>query len=93
MDRDKMKGQGKKTHEQFLRNLERKEDVPKETEMERLTEPSDVTRTPHARSARLSEMPVSQRGMHQESRDHNKHNNPGQRGHKPQKHSPAEEKH
>ena len=28
----------------------------------------------------------------QESRDHNKHNNPGQTGHKPQRHSPAEEK-
>jgi hypothetical protein len=30
--------------------------------------------------------------MNQESRDHNKHNNAGQDGHKPQKHSPAEEK-
>jgi hypothetical protein len=29
---------------------------------------------------------------HQESRDHNKHNNPGQSGHKPQRHGPAEEK-
>jgi hypothetical protein len=29
--------------------------------------------------------------MHQES-DHNKHNDPGQSGHKPQKPSPAEEK-
>lgn len=28
----------------------------------------------------------------QESRGHNKHNNPGQVGHKPQRHSPAEEK-
>jgi len=35
----------------------------------------------------------SNQGMHQESRDHNKHNRPGQSGHKPQKHSPAEEKH
>ncbi len=32
-------------------------------------------------------------GTHQETREHNKHNNPGQSGHKPQKHSPAEEKH
>ncbi len=31
--------------------------------------------------------------LHQESRDHNKHNNPGQEGHKPQKHTPAQEKH
>src|SRR3954452_22773035 len=30
---------------------------------------------------------------HQESRDHNKHNNDGQSGHKPQRHSPAEGKH
>ena len=30
---------------------------------------------------------------HQESRDHNKHNNAGQTGHKPQQHSPAQEKH
>jgi len=29
---------------------------------------------------------------HQESRDHNKHNNPGQSGHKPQQHHPAQEK-
>ncbi len=35
-----------------------------------------------------------QGGPHQESRDHNKHNNGGQSGHKPQAHhSPAEEKH
>ena len=30
---------------------------------------------------------------HQESRDHNKHNNSEQSGHKPQQHSPAQEKH
>jgi hypothetical protein len=30
---------------------------------------------------------------HQETREHNKHNHDGQGGHKPQKHSPAEEKH
>lgn len=30
---------------------------------------------------------------HQESRDHNKHNEGSQGGHKPQKHSPAQEKH
>ncbi len=31
-------------------------------------------------------------GSHLESRDHNKHNHDGQSGHKPQKHSPDEEK-
>ncbi len=43
--------------------------------------------------ARQSEPAVSRGGMNQESRDHNKHNNPGQSGHGVQKHSPAEEKH
>jgi hypothetical protein len=37
--------------------------------------------------------PMMAQGSHQESRDHNKHNNAGQSGHKPQHHSPAEEKH
>ena len=36
--------------------------------------------------------PAGRDGTHQESREHNKHNNSGQSGHKPQKHSPAEEK-
>jgi hypothetical protein len=35
---------------------------------------------------------ASKGGQHQESRDHNKHNNSGQGDHKPQKHSPAQEK-
>jgi hypothetical protein len=37
---------------------------------------------------------ISKQGgaTHQESRDHNKHNNAGQSGHKPQQHSPAQEK-
>jgi hypothetical protein len=30
---------------------------------------------------------------HQESRDHNKHNDPGQSGHKPQQPKPSQEKH
>ena len=30
-------------------------------------------------------------GMNQENRDHNKHNEPGQSGHKAQKHKPTEE--
>jgi hypothetical protein len=39
---------------------------------------------------RQSEFPVSQQGMNQESQ-RNKHNDPGQSGHQPQKHTPAEE--
>jgi hypothetical protein len=92
MHRNKMKSQGRKTHEQFLRTLEHKDDVPKAGEAEGLeAEPTVTTRAPHDPEARQSEMPVSRSGMNQESRAHNKHNNPGQSGHKPQKHSPAEE--
>ena len=37
--------------------------------------------------------PMTGGGSHQESRDHHKHNEPGQSGHKPQRHhSPDEEK-
>ena len=92
MQRDKMKSQGKKTHEQFLRNLERKDDIAKPSELEALEgENPAASKALRDRDARQSEMPVSFRGMNQES-DHNKHNDPGQSGHKPQKHSPAEEK-
>jgi hypothetical protein len=84
---------GSKTHEQQLRILERKDDVLKEREVEDAARREAVqSRTPHDRDARHIEMAVSRGGMHQESRDHNKHNNPGQSGHKPQEHSPAEEK-
>ncbi len=85
--------QAKKTHEQFLRGVERKDDVPKAREAEAAKDGRPaVTRTPEDEEARQSEMAVSRGGMNQESRDHNKHNNPGQSGHKPQKHGPAEEK-
>ena len=48
-------------------------------------------KTPNLK-ARGSEFPVSSGGSHQESRDHNKHNDPGQSGHKPQEPSSAQEK-
>ena len=89
----KTSGQGNKTHEQFRRTLERKDDIAGRQERGSAGNRSGSKRTPRADSARQSEMPVSRRGMNQESRDHNKHNDPGQSGHKPQKHGPAEEKH
>ena len=89
----KASGQGQRTHEQFRRTLERKDDLADRQELESSGSPPGSTRTPRTDSARQSEMPVSRRGMNQESRDHNKHNHPGQSGHKPQKHGPAEEKH
>lgn len=78
--------QGPKTHEQQLRILERKPDMPD-------AQRSDPPAVPAMQNpdARQSEFPVSQGGMNQES-DHNKHNDPGQSGHKPQKHTEAEQK-
>jgi hypothetical protein len=84
----KASGQGNKTHQQFRRKLERKDDIADPQELESTREPTRSTRAPRADSARRSEMPVSRGGMNQESRDHNKHNDPGQ-----QKHGRAEEKH
>ena len=78
--------QGPKTHEQQLRILGKKPDIPDARQPEPAT-PKPL-RNPEARQ---SEFPVSQGGMNQES-DHNKHNDPGQSGHKPQKHTEAEEK-
>lgn len=78
--------QGKKTHEQQLRILERKPDVPDARQIK-----EHIARTQHGgsakiakRGARQSEFPVSRGGLNQESQ-HNKHNDPGQSGHKPQK--------
>jgi hypothetical protein len=86
-DRDsgprRMALQGKKTHEQQLRILERKPDVPDARQQE-------IARTQHGggakvakRGGRQSEFAVSRAGLNQESQ-HNKHNDPGQSGHKPQ---------
>ncbi|MCK1718134.1 hypothetical protein IVA81_10200 [Bradyrhizobium sp. 141] len=78
--------QSKKTHEQQLRILERKPDVPEARQIE-----EEIARTQHdggaktaKRSGRQSEFPVSRGGLNQESK-HNKHNDPGESGHRPQK--------
>jgi len=85
--REEHEMQGKKTHEQQLRILENKEDVPDPRRPAGDAEPAHVA----ARSKRQSEFGVSRGGMNQESSD-NKHNHGGQRGHKPQQHTSAEEK-
>ena len=85
--------QGKKTHEQTLRTLERKPDVADARQTD--SGPGTVGgghSTPDP-GTRQSEFPISKGGMHQESRDHNKHNNSGQSGHKAQEPSPSQEKH
>ena len=85
---------GKKTHEQQLRILERKPDVADTRRLEEeMRDPGaapEQVRLAHP-EARQSEFPVSRGGMNQEDRRHNKHNRPGQSGHKPQRHGPAEE--
>jgi len=85
--------QGKKTHEQQVRILERKPDVPdaRQTEqsMNRTGRDDAVHRANPA--ARQSEFSVSRGGLNQES-DHNKHNDAGQSGHKPQQPDLAQQK-
>jgi hypothetical protein len=85
--------QGRKTHEQQVRILERKPDVPDARQTEEAlarTGPDDAVHKPR-QGARQSEWPVSRGGLNQES-DHNKHNDPGQSGHKPQQPGLAEQK-
>ncbi|MBR0956766.1 hypothetical protein [Bradyrhizobium japonicum] len=85
--------QGRKTHEQQLRILERKPDVPDGRELDQVSgHPQDRTVHRAKAEARQSEFPVSRGGLNQES-DHNKHNNPGQSGHKPPKPSAQQQKH
>lgn len=88
---------GNKTHEHQVRQFEQGGDSQNWTEGGDQNTVGASGRQPEdeSRDARQTDNAhgISQQGMHQESRDHNKHNNPGQSGHKPQKHSPAEEKH
>jgi len=70
---DKPKQHGNKTHEQFLRTVERKDDLPKPGEPHTAIEARDpATHPPHHPGARQSEFPVSRGGIHQESQ-HDKH--------------------
>jgi hypothetical protein len=80
--------QGKKTHEKQLRILENKDEVPNPRRSQGSSERNHIP----ASNKRESEFPVSRGGVNQES-GHNKHNDEGQRGHKPQQHTPGEEKH
>ena len=89
---------GRKTHEQQVRMFERKDDVPKPGEVsDHLTDAEIAERSRHS-AARIDQadepgISTGHRAAHQESRDHNKHNNPGQSGHKPPKPSPRQQKH
>ena len=92
MPRNKARGQAAKTHEQFVRTLERKDNVPKARQVEAAADKMPTaSKAIRRRDARASEFAVSYRGMSQESA-HNKHNDPGQIGHRPQKRSRTEER-
>ncbi|WP_407148940.1 hypothetical protein [Bradyrhizobium sp. ORS 86] len=69
--------QGRITHEQQLRILERKPDVPDARQVEQDIARAEGDSAPRLanRSARQSEFPVSRGGLNQESQ-HNKHNRP-----------------
>lgn len=83
----KVEWHGRKTHEQQIRMIERKPDVPNARRIEeKMTQlPEGASRLPRHGEARQSEFVVSRGGLNQESH-HNKHNNAGQSGHKPPKH-------
>jgi hypothetical protein len=85
--------QGKKTHEQQQRILERKGDVPSanRSDADRQAEAVAGSAKVARKGGRQSEFPISSGGMNQES-DHNKHNHQTQSGHKPQVPEPAQEK-
>jgi hypothetical protein len=77
--------QGRKTHEQQLHILERKPDLPDARQLEQDNARAEGSaKLPRHEDARQSEFAVSRGGLNQESQ-HNKHNHPGQTGHKPQK--------
>jgi hypothetical protein len=76
--------QGPKTHEQQLRILEKKPDVPDQRQTEARVGHQDESHPPRNAGVRQSEFPVSRQGMNQES-DHNKHNDGERSAHKPQK--------
>jgi hypothetical protein len=88
------KMQGKKTHEQQVRILERNPDQPDARELDQALgrEPAHHAGHQARAEARQSEFPVSRTGLNQEN-DHNKHNDPGQSGHKPQKSSTSQQNH
>ncbi len=85
--------QGKKTHEQQLRTLERKNDVPSAERSPAERQADAIARSGKvaSREGRQSEFPISTGGMNQES-DHNKHNRQTQTGHAPIKPQPAQQK-
>ena len=85
---------GNKTHEHQVRQFEQGDDSQDWREHD-ATEPRGALPQPRHEEARQTDNPsgVSRSGMHQETRGQNKHNRGGQEGHRPQEHTPDQEKH
>jgi len=81
---------GNRTHEHQLGQFEHGED----SQGRREADPASTT-PPRNGSVRPTDNPsgISRGGMSQETRGQNKHNKPGQSGHRPHKHAPEQEKH
>jgi hypothetical protein len=75
---------GDKTHDLQVRTFERKDGLPKARDRDANIGSGRVPEENRAASGPA--------GTNRESRDHHKHNNPGQSGHKPQRHGVAEQK-
>ncbi|HEX2137699.1 MAG TPA: hypothetical protein VHG30_17690 [Microvirga sp.] len=54
--------------------------------------PNQTRTSGHPSAPESSQGGAAHEGTHRETREHNKHNDPGQAGHKPQRHTPAQEK-
>lgn len=85
---------GRKTRQQQIRTFERKPDMPdkRREAAARQRSGEDIHAHTPEREASQSEFPLSRRGLHQESRDHNKSHDRGQAGHKPERESALSEK-
>ena len=54
--------------------------------------PNQTRTSGHPSASEGSRSGAGHKGTPSETREHNKHNDPGQEGHKPQRHTPAQEK-
>lgn len=87
---------GKLTHEQQIRSLERKPDVPKQNEVDTHLSNEQIASASSRRAGMNEEMGTARstraRAANQETRDHNKHNHQTQEGHSTPEPSPDQEK-
>ena len=86
---------GKLTHEQQIRTMERKPDIPKQHEVSETRTNAEIAAShPSGDPMREqgTERSMADRAKNQESRDHNKHNHQSQEGHGIPRPTPDQEK-